>query len=89
MKLYEKLNKQKLKGIKLNFKEITEETLKILFVDEEHSNEEIASLYGVNKLQVTLKRKKFGLTEWDRAEKHVTKDYHEWLHEKSKKSEMK
>jgi hypothetical protein len=87
MKLYEKLNKQKLKGIPLNFKDITEDTLKTLFVDEEHSNEEIASLYGIKKLQVTLKRKKFGLTEWDRAEKHVTKDYHEWLHEKSARNQ--
>lgn len=87
MRLYEKLNKQKLKGIKLNFKDITGETLKALFVDEEHSNDEIASLYGVSKLQVTLKRKRFGLTEWDRAEKHVTKDYHDWLHEKSAKEQ--
>ncbi len=80
MRLYEKLNKQKLKGIKLNFKNITLETLRELFVEEEHSNDEIASLYGVNKLHVALKRKRFGLTEWDRVEKHVTKDYHEWLH---------
>jgi len=87
MKLYEKLNKQRLKGTKLNFKEITEETLKALFVDEEHSNDEIASLYGVNKLHVTLKRRKFGLTEWDRVEKHVTKDYHEWLHDKTTKNQ--
>lgn len=87
MRLYEKLNKQKVKGIKLNFKEITLETLKALFVDEEHSNDEIASLYGVNKLHVTLKRKKFGLTEWDRAEKHVTKDYHEWLQNKNAKDQ--
>lgn len=85
MRLYEKLNKQRQKGIKLNFKEITEETLTALFVDEEHSNDEIATLYGVKNLHVTLKRRKFGLTEWDRVEKHVTKDYHEWLKNKNDK----
>lgn len=45
-----------------DWKDVTEETLKQLYYDEEMTDSLIAEKYGVTKAQVRYKRKKFGIS---------------------------
>lgn len=57
--LYEELVKRKNNGEKLDWNSITREELEELF--EKRSDSIIAELYGINKSQVTAKRKKWNI----------------------------
>lgn len=49
-------------GMKLSWKDITQEELQRLYYDENLSDNEIANLFEVTKSKVTYKRKKFGIS---------------------------
>lgn len=70
--LYEELLKQKNEGKKLDWNSITKEELENLF--EEHSDSIIAELYDITKSQVTNKRKKLNIKQYNYIFKNFLKD---------------
>lgn len=62
MGLYEELMKRKTAGEIFDVNELTPEKLKVMFIDEEISDNMIASLFDVKPSKITYLRRKHGIT---------------------------
>ncbi|MHB1652322.1 MAG: hypothetical protein ACYCVD_07570 [Desulfitobacteriaceae bacterium] len=62
MGFFERLTEEKMKGKIPNFDHITVNQLRILYLDEEKSDSELAGLFEVKKSKVAYRRKKLGVT---------------------------